>query len=132
MSFIAGQVVNDQILVDVWVFNPEDESKQQIKGLIDTGAQCSAVSGQLADSLGLGLAGLEPYRPQNHIPMFSARFAIEFPAPAGQPPDLRSRGVMALRRQELNQWPFDALVGMDFLEGYCLLVVNGEYILSIK
>ena len=45
MSFIAGQMVNDQILLDVWVFNPEDDSKQQIKGLIDTGAQCSAVSG---------------------------------------------------------------------------------------
>ena len=39
---------------------------------------------------------------------------------------------MALRRQELNQWPFDALVGMDFLERYCLLVVNGECFLSIK
>ena len=39
---------------------------------------------------------------------------------------------MATRRQELNQWPFDALVGMDLLESYCLLVVNGEYFLSIK
>ena len=121
MSFVAGEVVDDQILVDIWIFNPEDESKQQVKGLIDTGAQCSAVSGQLADSLGLGLAGLEPYRPQDHRPTFSARFAIEFPTPAGQPPDLRSRGVMAMRRQELNQWPFDALIGMDFLEAIACL-----------
>ncbi|MCY4254648.1 MAG: hypothetical protein OXE51_00745 [Gammaproteobacteria bacterium] len=36
------------------------ESKQHIKELIKTGAQCSTASGRLADSLGLGSAGLEP------------------------------------------------------------------------
>ena len=129
MPKLRLQIVNNQILADVFVFKREDEGNanpQRVKALFDTGAMNSCVTFDLAKKLALLptskilIAGVHGVKDCNvHV----IKIGIPFPSPDDK---LRVEYKNEIEVYEIDDNPaWQMIVGMDIIQDG-ILIVDGD------
>jgi hypothetical protein len=129
------QVVNDQILAEIFVCKQEDEGNENpvaVKAMIDTGAMQSCITSDLARELALELtsrtlvAGVHGVKECNAY-MLKIRFA--FPAP-GDESNLEIINEVEVYEVDDNpDWKM--IVGMDIIQNGILIVEGDRCVFSL-
>ena len=141
MSFLRGRIRNGQMIVDVWMLQPDvrDPGKhvgrRKFRGLIDTGANFSALYEDEISRIGLVSAGQRPVAGADGStgrvdPVYPVSLVLGFLSSGdGDIDDFRSTRIR-MSPMRLKHPDFQLLVGMDVLERYRLCMTNGRFELS--
>ena len=132
MPAFSGKVIDKQILIHSFVRNLGTKNGEVYFGLVDTGAQKTLVSPKAANEVGLIPSGTDWIIPANGVPVrclkYRIRLDIFLPDDTESPFWGREMDVVELPYQPPN---YDALLGMDFLEGFRLTLYKSRFTLSI-
>lgn len=146
MATFAGRVIDNQIVLVVWVAISGDphvwENPKAYNALLDTGAQKTMVSGKVVEEVGLIASGFFPisgvtgetitankYKVRIDIPII--REARSLGGGARTEPVLSGKDLdVALFPDSFKPETFDVLLGMDFLYGFHLTIFADTFILS--
>lgn len=146
MATFAGRVIDNQIILVVWVAISGDShvwgNPKAYNALLDTGAQRTMVSGKVVEEVGLIASGFFPisgvtgetitankYKVRIDIPII--REARSLGGGARTEPVLSGKDLdVALFPDSFKPETFDVLLGMDFLYGFHLTIFADTFILS--
>ncbi|MCL1856039.1 MAG: hypothetical protein FWF84_00110 [Kiritimatiellaeota bacterium] len=128
------QVIENQLLADVFVFKNDDEGKPPIavKVLFDTGATRSCITAGLAKELALvpkskiPITGVHGVRDCN---VYKLKMGLPFPAPNR---GMRVEVINEVEVSEIDDNPvWSMIVGMDIIQAGVLVVEGDNYIFSL-
>lgn len=130
-------MVDDQIVVDVWLSKPDEQDSFQpnkqsaFRGLIDTGAQITGLSEKAIRSAHLVPIGTRDMRGPHGVatdtPMFVAYLGLVFSrSRASSPPVFLPTRIEPVQTSRISD-KFELLIGMDVLKNYSLYVADEQF-----
>ena len=144
MATFSGAIENGQIIFKTWLSLPgravDLSSPNSFSALLDTGAQLTSISANVATRLGLVSTGAVTITPVTGQPIALPKYRVRIDIPIGGTVALPGGGtasqpVLSGKEIDVAELPYqpnnyDVLLGMDFLFGYHLTVFGGQFILS--
>jgi len=144
MPTFTGSVVDDQILLDVAVSKPkppgEDNQPIMCRALLDTGAQITAISKKMISAVGAVAIKRQSIvvASGDTIETKIYRVRLDIPIPSRHKTSqgaiterLNLRGKdLAVSELQFQPPNYDALIGMDFIQGFHINMYGGHFILS--
>ena len=138
MPTFEQPVVNNQIIIDVALSLGTEAARYSFRALLDTGAQITAISPNVVQSLGLtpiGTIGLTVASGQT-VPTFEYRAWVDIPvqydqvAPTDRASSFFSGKELSVAGLGYNPDGYDVLLGMDLLGMFHLTIYGNRIILS--
>ena len=134
-------VHNDRVLLRVTVAVPSergDSESHEFDALVDTGAQCTMVSGAVVEQVGASLVGFLPFTPANGQPQLTEVYELhvgviisETGSDGSQTFSYSKTKLDPVLLLPFDPPDYDVLLGMNILSGYHIAMWGGTFVLSI-